>query len=148
VVVFVYVCMGLIARLAFWRDNSTGEMPPKPDTETGETKREFDVFETTIHYRNGDTETFKSYGIEGRGADLIEFSVPEVHASGKRLYTRTRREMYEVLEREPTLKKVGTETWVNEWSKDWRERERYRRQNEWVSTYTSDNLEKVEDTTE
>jgi hypothetical protein len=122
-------------------DEQTDSRPPKPDDKTKVERKEFDVYEATVEYRNGDTETIRCYG-KNKSGDMVKFRTDvswyETHTSGRHIRTRysRRAENYETLNREPKMELAGTEVYriqyevYHEWSdndclhKDmkWRER--------------------------
>lgn len=106
----------MIDKLAFWRSDNSDERPPKPESDTRTTEKELTVYEVEIEYRNGETETFESYGVRQDGSDRIVFNT-EIYARKRFSYDNadmkfgynTRSVHYEVLSREPKQRELRTE---------------------------------------
>lgn len=126
--------MGLIEDLfGSSEDESSDEPdhPPKPDDAGHNTKEvEYDVYETTFHYENGDTETLRTYGQYKNGADTVSYNM-EFSASQSAFLEEpsygfsTQTFSYRVLTREPVDEKIGTETWLLEWDLEYKKYTRW-----------------------
>jgi hypothetical protein len=96
--------------------DSSSDRPPKPDDDTGQKEVEATRYEATVHYRNGESESFECYGIYSRGDDVVKFNTnPYAKRNYKRwaTYSYDRRKInYETLAREPTLTKLAEDTFV------------------------------------
>lgn len=105
-------------------DEPEDDTPPEPNS--GSTERQFTVYEATITYRNGDTETFEAYGHPHKNNHRVRFRTDVSYSlSGNSAapYPRgNKRFNYETLGREPELKQIRTETWRVEWETTWDER--------------------------
>lgn len=113
--------MSLVDRLLGW-DSDGESRPPRPDDETRQRTYEFDLYEVTVAYRNGDTETFEAYGRYSTDSNHITYNVEPTgrsnyHDKGDAHYSFERRTInYRVLDREPESEVVGTETWELSWT--------------------------------
>lgn len=104
---------------------SSSDDPPKPAV--GERSKEvtLSVYAVDLEYRNGDTETLRTYGLYGREKHGVRYKMaPRYHEpfmDGKPYVTYSKRTVnYEVLAREPILREVGEETWELRWWQDYR----------------------------
>jgi len=93
--------------------SETEERPPKPVEEGVETTTvEKDLYEVTLHYQNGDSETRECYGTEQREFNFVlhtefETELPKYDTS-QRLKPVGELVNYTVLARDPIVEKVGT----------------------------------------
>lgn len=116
--------MGLLSNLFGSSSDNRGH-PPKPD-DTGPRSEEIvvDVYETAFHYKNGDTETAKTYGQHRNRAQKVvyndEFTASQ-NWTGKGISSgfEPRVVSYKVLTRDPIDEYVGTETWRVTWEQDY-----------------------------
>lgn len=119
--------MSLTNRIADWfgQGEFEREKPDPPEDESLERQMSLDVYETTVEYRNGDTETFKNYGRSKTGKHVVTYKTePTPHSVGgmtPRMHYDTRSFNYEVLSREPEDELIAGETWELTWTKTWKE---------------------------
>lgn len=141
--------MGLLDCVLNRSSDDEGGRPLKPNDEQRTDVLNFPVYEVTLHYRNGDTETFECYGRYGSDENRITYNVePEGRGKlwkgdGEAGYSFDRRAVnYEVLNREPIEEKVGTEAWELSWTvtHEW-ERDGYGTTYSWEPKATDITLE-------
>lgn len=102
-------------------DGGDEDIPERPPDEQTHREREFEVYEVTVEYRNGDTETFESYGRYSEGPDEYVWNTGlkprRSLGTGKAYYTYDRRSIpTELLAREPVFEEIRTETWRLSWT--------------------------------
>lgn len=143
--------MGILSRLTSLRGSQDDERPPKPEDEQREEKIERDVYRVTVEYRNGDTETFDTYGRYNTGSHKITYNVElqpktkNYSDPGDAAYTYDRRRIHwGVLARDPVEERVGTETWRLTWIVTYQEKTKFGEFVRWEPHAENPELERIE----
>lgn len=92
------------------------EVPPEPERHYYEDTATRTLYRTTLTFRNGDTESFYSYGILSRGEDFITFKSDVTYSCGwvrssASISYDMRKVHVRLLSREPELDPIATEWW-------------------------------------
>lgn len=116
--------MGLLRRLDEWL--RVGPSPEKFESMAAEAAaegeertitRDLDVEQVTVEYRNGDTETFESYGSNRSDHSIAFRTEPKISHTWSQIRDyptidyNHRRISFETLNREPVAEWVATEKW-------------------------------------
>lgn len=141
--------MSLLDRL-LGRDTDEEVPPPKPPDEQRQRDLEFDVYEVTVEYRNGETETFESFGRYHTDDHTIRYNVEPYpvaynrygEADARHGFAR-RTVNYAVLAREPIERHVRTETWRLSWTVTHTERPSWSDKPRWKPEATDLSIERV-----
>lgn len=138
------------------RGGDEQERPPKPDAEQVSKTKDVDVYDATVHYRNGDTETFETFGIKSEQDEYIKFNTAPIdlrHWNGRYgepdvyLSYDDRREMWEVLSRQPVLEPLETRSYEITFTVDyhWKDRRSWQPEpSQWEPHIASASFERID----